>query len=151
MADSARDRQVGDAGLDPRGAVGKIDVEDAGHLGDAEDDRVALSDRAAGQRRACPARDHPHPIRVAVRHHRRDLGGGRGQHHGEGHLAIGGEAIGLEGAALVFGGHQGFGGDQWPQAGQDGVAACQDLGIGNGKGDRHAKSSEAAFAFSNRS
>ena len=50
------DREIGDAGLDPRVAVGEVDLEDAVHLGQAEDDRVLLRDGAAGERGAGAAR-----------------------------------------------------------------------------------------------
>jgi hypothetical protein len=54
--DLAGDGEIGDAGLHLRDAVGIVDLEDAVHLGDADDDRVLLRDRAAGQRGAGPAR-----------------------------------------------------------------------------------------------
>ena len=55
-ADRLGNREIGDAGLDPRIAVGEVDLEDAAHLGQADDDRVFLRDGAAGERRAGAAR-----------------------------------------------------------------------------------------------
>ena len=63
--DGLGNREIGDAGLDPRVAVGEIDLEDAGHLGEADDDRVLLRDRAAGERSAGAAR-HDVDARLAA-------------------------------------------------------------------------------------
>ena len=62
--------EIGDARLDPRVAVGEVDLENAVHLGEAEDDRVLLRDRAAGQRSAGAAR-HDVDAGVAAEPHDR--------------------------------------------------------------------------------
>ncbi len=54
--DGLRDREIGDAGLDARVAVGEVDLENAAHLAQAEDDRVLLRNGAAGQRGSRAAR-----------------------------------------------------------------------------------------------
>ena len=65
MRDRLGDGEVGDAGLHARGAVVEIDVEDAVHLGDAEDDGVLLREGAAGERGAGAARHDLDAIGVA--------------------------------------------------------------------------------------
>ena len=67
--DRAGDGEIGDAGLDPGGAVGEVDVEDAVHLGDADDDRVLLRDGAAGERGAGAARHHLDALLMAEAQH----------------------------------------------------------------------------------
>ncbi len=137
MRDRAGDGEVGDAALHPRHAIRVIDVEDLRHLGGAEDDRVPLCDGPTRERGARPARHDPHAVGVAIGHHLRDLLGGGRQHDSERHLAIGGEPVRLEGAALILGGDQRLGGDEGGEAGDDLVAAGQDGLIGLGKADGH--------------
>jgi hypothetical protein len=54
--DRVGNRQIGDAGLNARITIGKIDLEDPVHLGQADDDSVLLRNGAAGERRAGAAR-----------------------------------------------------------------------------------------------
>jgi hypothetical protein len=58
--------QIGDARLHARRAVLVIDLENARHLRDADDNRVFLGDRAAGKRCARPARHHRDAVFRAV-------------------------------------------------------------------------------------
>ena len=78
------------------------------------------------------------PLGVAEAHHRGDLLGGIGQHDGQRRLAIGGQAVGLVRLQPQrFGDHR-FGGKQCAQAGDDGVAARQDVGLWIGLADHDA-------------
>ena len=89
--------------------------------------RVRHRQRAAGQRGAGAARHHAHAFSVAEAHHRGDLLGRVRQHDGERRLAIGGQAVGLVRLqAERFGDHR-VGGQQRAQAGDDGVAARQNV------------------------
>jgi hypothetical protein len=99
---------VGDARLHRRRAVGKIDIQNAVHLGETENDRVLLRDRPAGERRAGAARDDGDAVAVAVFQHGRHLLGGLRQCDGERHAAIGDEGIGLERHELARLMHQAF-------------------------------------------
>ena len=94
-------RKIGDAGLDGRRAVGVIDLQDARHLGKADDDRVLLRDRAAGKRGARPARHDGHAVAMTVFQHRRDLFRRLRQGDGERQAAIGDEGVSLEGHQLA--------------------------------------------------
>ena len=75
------------------------------------------------------------PLRMAEGQHRGDLLRRRGQHHRQRQAAIGGQRIRLIGPALIGRGDQRLGRDQFRQAGDDLVAAGDDAGVGNGKGD----------------
>ena len=72
-ADLLADRQIGDTGLDPHGAVLETDVQHPVHLGDTEDDGVLLRDGAAGQRGPGAARHDLDPVLLAEAEHGRDL------------------------------------------------------------------------------
>ena len=72
---------------------------------------------------------------VAISHHGRDFLRRARQRDGERQLAIGGERVGLERAAFVFGDDQAFGGQQSAEAGDDFIPAREDGGIEIGKGD----------------
>ena len=143
--DRAGDREIGHAGLDPRDAVGIVDLEDAVHLGDADHDRVLLRDRAAGERGAGAAGHHRHALLPAIAQHGGDLPRRRRQHDGERQATIGGQRVGLVGAALVLGGDQRVGRDELRQSGDDLVAARQDGRVGFGKSDGGHRISSDAF------
>ena len=98
-----RDREIGHAGLHADRAIGVIDVEDARHFGDADDDRIFLRDGAARERRAGAARNDVDAFLMQKGHDGGKLFGRARQDDGERHAAIGGQRIGLEGAALVLG------------------------------------------------
>ena len=139
--DLLADGQIGDAGLHARCPVREVRLEHAVHLGDAEDDGVLLRDGAAAQRGAGPARHDLDAVGVAELQHRRDLLGRRGQHDGQRHLAVGGEGVGLEGAALVLRRHQSLGRDKLGETGQKLVATSDHALIGLGECDGHGCSS----------
>ena len=111
---------------DPDDAVGEIDVEDLVHLGDAEHDGVFLRDGAAAQGGAGAARHDLDAVLVAEAQDRRRPPRSTRQHDGERHLAIGGQAVGLEGAALVLGDDQRLRRDEPRQARDDLRPARQD-------------------------
>ena len=48
VANGIADGEIGDAGFDAGGAVREVDFEDAGHLADADDDRILLRNRSTG-------------------------------------------------------------------------------------------------------
>ena len=134
------DGEIGDARLDPRVAVGEVDLEDAVHLAEAEDDRVLLRDRAARQRRAGAARHDVDPAVAAEAHDTRDLVDRARQGDRERQAAIGGQRVGLEGASSGDVGDQTVGRQDRGEAGDDLVAPRQDRRIGRRKGDlRHGR------------
>jgi hypothetical protein len=140
MGHRLADAEIGDAGLNPGGAALEVHVENPVHLGDAEHDGVRLGDRPAAQGRARPAGHDLDPVVIAEPHDRRDLLRGGGQHHGEGHLAIGREAVRLEGPPLVLRHDEGLGGDEAPEPLDDFFPARQDRLIRLWKCDRHGTS-----------
>ena len=95
-------------------------------LRQAEDDRVLLRDRAAGERSAGAARHDVDPGVAAELHHPRDLFARARQDHGERQAAIGGERVGLERAPSGDVGDQAVGGQDRGQAGKDLVAPGED-------------------------
>jgi hypothetical protein len=95
----------------------------------------AMRQRAAGQRGAGPARDHAHALLVAVAQHGGDLLGRVGQHHGERHLAVGREAVGLVGLEARLVGDDAVAGDDGAQRGDDLLAAGEDLRLGGRQRD----------------
>ena len=82
--------------------------------------------RAAGERGAGAARHHLDLGVVAIAEDLAHLLGALGQHHGERHAAIGGERIGLEGAAALEIGDQGRARRELPELPDDLVAAAED-------------------------
>ena len=131
-----RHGEVGDARLDPGDAIGIVDLEDAVHLRDADDDGILLRDRSARERGARAARNHRHALLQAIAQHRRDLPGRLGQHDGQGHAAIGGECVGLVGSPLVVAGDQRLRRDESRQSGDDRIAAGENAGIRRRKSNR---------------
>ena len=86
------------------------------------------------------------PSGMAEAHHRGDLLGGVGQHDGQRRLAIGGQPVGLVRLqAQRFGDHR-FGGQQRAQAGDDGVAARQDVRLRFGLCDHDGENGPATRA-----
>ena len=133
--DGAGDGEIGDAGLHLGDAVRVVDLEDAVHLGNADHHRVLLRDGASGERGSGAARHDRHALLAAIAQHGGDLLGGRGQHDRERHAAIGGQRVGLVGPALILGGDQGLGRDEPGEAGENLLAAGEDIGIRRRKGD----------------
>ena len=84
-----------------------------------------------------PARHDLDAVLVAEAQDGRDLLGRRGQHHGERHLAVGGQRVGLEGAALVLGHDQGLRRDKASQTRDDLLTARQNRFIRFWKCDGH--------------
>jgi hypothetical protein len=118
-----------DARFDPRVAIGEVDLQDAVHLRQTEDDRVLLRDRAARQRSAGAARHDIDAGVAAEPHDARDLVGRARQRDRERHAAIGGQRVGLEGAPPGEVGDQAVGGQDRREAGEDLVAPPQDGGV----------------------
>ena len=87
----------------------EVDLEDAAHLGQRDDDRVFLRDRAAGERRAGAARHDIDLLVAAKAHDARDLLGRARQRDGERQAAVGGQRVGLESAPARFVGDQAVG------------------------------------------
>ena len=129
------DGAIGDAGLDPGHAVHLVDGEHAVHARDAEHDRIFERQGPARQRGAGAARDHLDLMVVAVAQHLAHLLGAAGQHDGERHAAIGGERVGLEGAAAFLIGDQGRVGHELLQLPDDLVAAAEGRRIGLGQSE----------------
>ena len=101
--DRRADREIGDAGLDHRDAVGEVDLADALELAHAEQHAVDQRQRAAGKRSPRPARHHADAVVMAIAQHRRDLIGGLRQHHHHRQLLVGGEPVGLVGPHRALG------------------------------------------------
>ncbi len=137
MGDLAGDRQIGDAGLHPHGAIGEIDVQHAVHLGDAEHNGVLLRDRATAERGAGAARHHRHALGVAEGEDGRDLLRRLGQDDNHRQPSIGGQRVGLEGTPLVLFGDHALAGDDGPERGDDAVALRQHVAARRGKGNGH--------------
>ena len=127
------DADVGHPGLHHGAAVGIVDVEDAVHPHQPDHHRIRQRQRAAGQRGAGAARHHAHAVGVAEAHDGGDLLGGLRQHHGERHLAVGGQAVGLVGLQRIGSAITAVVGSSAAQAGDDGVAAGQHVGLGFGQ------------------
>ncbi len=127
--DRVGDADIGHARLHDGAAIGVVDVEDLVHPHHADDDRILHRQRAAGQRRAGAARDHPHAVAVAEAQDGGDLFGGLRQRDGERHLAVGRQPVGLVRLqAERFGDEAAFG-QQRAQAGDDGCRGGPSLGL----------------------
>ena len=74
-----------------------------------------------------------HAVAVAEAHDGGDLLGGVRQHDRQRQLAVGGQAVGLVGLQAERLGDQAVARQQRAQAGDDGVAAGQDVGLGLGE------------------
>ena len=120
------DREIGDARLDHSDAVIEIDFTDSIELGHAKQHAIVERQRAAGQRRAGPARHDLDAFVVAIAQDFGDLLGGRRQHHHHRQLPIGGEPVALVGAHLALGRDYSLARDDGPQRSNDALAAAQD-------------------------
>ncbi len=130
--------EIGDAGFDPRGSVGEIDVEDLAHLADPDHDGVGLRDGATAERCPSAPRHDLDALPMEKAHDTADLLGGTGENHGERHLPIGRQPVGLEGPTFVVALDQSFGRQDRGEPRQYSGAAGQDGGVGHWKGDsRH--------------
>jgi len=92
------DAEIGDARLRHHAAVGIVDLEDAAEAAHDQQHGVLQRQRAARQRGAGAARHDADAALVAIFEDAGNLGHGLRQHHHQGNLAVGGEAVGLEGA-----------------------------------------------------
>ena len=140
----ARDRigdgRIGDAGLDLSHAVGEVDGQQLVHARNTQHDRVFERQRATRERGARPARHDLDVVLVAVAEDGAHLLGVRRQHHRQRQAAIGGERVGLEGAAPLLVGDQARARSNLLQLLQDLVPALQDREIRAGQGDmRHQR------------
>ena len=86
----------------------------------------SVGQRAAGQRRAGAAGDDLDPMRGEKFQDRRDLLGRGRQDDGERHGAVGGQRVGLVGAALVLGGDDAALAQNRREPGDDLVAGGKD-------------------------
>ena len=133
--DRFRNREIGHARFDAREAVGEVDLEDAAHLGQGDDDRVFLRDRAARERGPGAARHDIDLLVAAEPHDARDLLGRARQRHRERQAAVGSERVGLERPPAGFVGNEAFGRQDRRQALDDRPAARKDRLVEAGKGD----------------
>ena len=133
--DRLRNREIGHAGLDPRIAVGEIDLEDAAHLGQRDDDRVLLRDRAARERGPGAARHDIDLLVAAEPHDARDLLGRARQRDRERQAAVGRQRVGLERAPAGFVGDEAFGREDRREMLDDRGAARKDRLVQARKGD----------------
>ena len=124
------DADIGDAGLDGGAAVGVVDVEDAVQAHQAEHDRIDHRQGAAGERGAGAAGDDAHALAVAEGQDGGDLFGGAGQGDGEGDFPIRAEAVGFVGLEAQPLGDHGVVRQEVAQAGDDLVAAGENVGLG---------------------
>jgi len=95
-----RDREVGDARLDDRPPVDRVDLQDLVEPGHADHHAVGDRQRAAGEPGARPARDERHLPLVAHPHGRGHLLGVAGEQHQIRHDAVAREPVALVGPAL---------------------------------------------------
>ena len=137
MRHRATDGEIGDARLNPRVAVGEVHLDHVGELGHTDHHRILLRNGAAGERRPGAACDHLDAVLVAEAHHVGDFLSRARQGDGERHLAIGGQRVGVIGAAFILGSDEAFGRQQSRKPGDDLVASRENAGVGFGKGDRH--------------
>ena len=131
---------IGDAGLDPSHAVHQVERQNFAHAGQAQHDGVLERQGAAAERGAGPARHDLDVVLVAEAQDGAHLLGRRRQHHRHRQAAIGGERVGLEGAAAFLVGDQGRAGRELLQLPQNVGAALKDREIRAGHGKlRHPR------------
>ncbi len=136
LLDRAGHGQVRAPGLDPDVAVLVVGLDHLVHPRDAQDHAIRRRQRAAGKRRARPARHDRHAHVMADLQHGRDLFGRTGQDHGQRRAAIGGQRVAFIGAGFGnVGNHAAVGQD--PRAARQRSAPC-------GRSRRH---SELAFPW----
>src|SRR5204863_4045101 len=87
--------EIRDTGLQAHRSVRDIDVEDATHAREADDDALGDRDRTARQAGARAAGDEGDAVRRAGLYRAYDLLGAVGKRHGERLRAIPGEPVGL--------------------------------------------------------
>ena len=134
------DAGIGDAGLDPRCAVRQVDRQHLIHARQTQHDGVLERQGPAAERGAGPAWHHLDVVLVAVAQNGAHLLGRFRQHHSERHAAIGGQRVGLEGAAPLLVGDQGGAGGDLLQLLQNVVAPLEDREIRAGQGNvRHPR------------
>ena len=119
MLDRAGDRRIGDAGLDDGDAVVEIDLLDAVELHHRNKDAVLKRQGAAGQRGAGAARHDLDVVGMAPGKDGLEFFDGRGQHHGERQVGVGGEAVALIGAPADFAVDDAFAAHDFAQGGDD--------------------------------
>ena len=110
MSDRLRDGEIAHAGLDPRGAILDVDLENAIELREAEENSVGEGKGAAGKPGTGSAGHHRDALSRAEAEYLLDLLGGLGQHRHHGKLAVGGEPVALVGAKPLFVVQNAFGG-----------------------------------------
>jgi hypothetical protein len=91
--DGRREVQVDNAGLHDRTEIGDIDLEDARHPCERDDDAALDRDRATGESRASSARNDRHGVLVAEARKCRDVGGVVGEHDRVGRRRIDGAVV----------------------------------------------------------
>jgi hypothetical protein len=71
--DGAAEVEVHDAGLDHGNTLPRVDLQNARHARQRDDDAADRGDRTAAEACACPAGDHRHAVPVRHAHGRCDL------------------------------------------------------------------------------
>jgi hypothetical protein len=124
--------EIGHARLNRRRAVEQVDIQDARHLRQTDDDRVLLRNGAAGERGAGAPRHDRNAVAAAIFEHRGHVLRRLGKNDRERHPPIGDKRIRLEGleAALVadeaaFRQQIGKIGDDFPPTVEDGLPWLQ--------------------------
>jgi len=123
--------QVADPRLDPRGAIERIDGEDAIQPGKNQQDPVGDRQRAAGQTGARAARHHRNASLMTEPQHRLDLFDVLRQDHQPGRLPDHRQAITLEGPQFLRFGQHRLGGQMPAETRREGRAI---QGMANGFG-----------------
>ena len=88
--DGLGDREVAHAGFDARGAVYRVNLENAAKLRKRQQHAFRMRQRAAGKPGAGAARDHRHAVFAAGAEDVLNLFDGFGQRHETRQLAVGG-------------------------------------------------------------
>ncbi len=122
VLDRLRHREIGDAGLDHRHAVGEIELADALELAHSEQDAVGERERTAGERGASPARHHLDAFGMAVGEHATHLLRRFRKHDHHRKLAVGGQPVRFVGAHLALGCDHAFARDDRAQRRHDPLA-----------------------------
>jgi hypothetical protein len=130
--DRAADGEIGHAGLCDHAAILEIDLDDAVHAAEPDQDRVGPRQCATRKRRARTSRNDGHAFRAGKPQQRGNLVFGPGQDTGERGLAIGRQRVAVESRETGGLGHHPVGQDA-AETGQDPGAARENFGIWWGK------------------
>ncbi len=132
MRDRIGDGEIGDAGLQGRRAVEEIHIENAGHAGQADDDRIACGQRGSRQRGARPSGKNPYIIFTAKFNYPANFCRCSCQYNGKGSGPIGCQGVRLEGAESGFIAYNGIRSKRAREPVQDLLTPAKNEGIGFG-------------------